>query len=127
MRLYCATCRGYKLHEIVREIEDVVTVTCRACGSSFDTPTGSRAFRGEGRWVRYLAHEIGVLRRYDRCEIEERSIALELAARKALAGPLPDRVEAMLREALDEVAIVVAAREREADESAPTEAPVEAR
>lgn len=129
---YCRQC-GHETPQIVDHRDDHMTQTiCSVCGS-----TTRRMLSGSGRqqpkedrWTRYLARQIGRLRGYDSCQVQEHSIALEIAAREALIGPLPPAVEEQLREALDRVAEAWMARQARAEygryESAPTEAPVEA-
>jgi len=116
---YCSTCRRETAQEIWHRDDHLTRTRCTVCETAIVWRPGvpGQPCNRANRWLSYLARRIGQLEGYGPCSIEERSIALEIAAREALAGPLPAAVEDQLREALDRVAEAWVIRKR--DENAP--------
>ena len=103
---YCSTCRRETAQEIWHRDDHLAITRCATCETQITWRPGlpGQPCNRANRWIAYLARRIGRLHGYGPCTLEEHSIALEIAAREALAGPLPPAVEDQLREALDRVA-----------------------
>ena len=116
VRAYCSVCRRETAQEIWHRDDHLTRTRCTVCETAIVWRPGvpGQPCNRADRWTSYLARQIGRLYGYGPCTLEEHSIALEIAAREALAGPLPAAVEDQLREALDRVAEAWVIQERRA-------------
>jgi|SRR5690606_8291263 len=113
---YCSTCRRETVQEVCHRDDHLTITRCATCETQITWRPGlpGQTCNRAKRWLSYLARQIGRLYGYGPCTLEEHSIALEIAAREALTGPLPAAVEDQLREALDRVAEAWVIQERRA-------------